>query len=218
MAKLAKDNDSIICMAPPGKGSGGGCGSKTLIVIVMALVALSSAAFYYLRVDNYHLLTVEQGVLYRDGNQDMRRFTTALRQAQPKTIVPLIDAAELADPKKPQFNHEVTLAKADGLNLSPIPITLGGWPSTADVRQFLSIVENKANQPVLVHCAQGVRRTGMLVAAYQMSVLGWSKEKANQEIKTFGHSERTVADIREFIRIYDPATRTVTQTPPASVE
>jgi hypothetical protein len=49
----------------------------------------------------------------------------------------------------------------------------------------------------------------MMVAAYQMSVLGWDKEKTKAAMLTFGHSQRTVGDVQKFIDVYDPATRTV---------
>ena len=84
-----------------------------------------------------------------------------------------------------------------------------GWPTSDDVRRFLSVVSDTQNQPALVHCAQGVRRTGMLVAAYQESVLGWDDKKCREEILTFGHSQRTVGDVQKFIDVYDPATGTV---------
>jgi protein tyrosine/serine phosphatase len=56
---------------------------------------------------------------------------------------------------------------------------------------------------VLVHCAQGVRRTGFFVAAYQMSVMGYDQQKAKDSILTFGHSDNTINDIRKFIDGYD---------------
>jgi protein tyrosine/serine phosphatase len=69
-----------------------------------------------------------------------------------------------------------------------------------------------------VHCAQGVRRTGMMVAAYQESVLGYDRERATQEILRFGHSDRSIGDVRRFIDVYDPVKREVTAELPHSSE
>lgn len=184
---------------------------KWFLPILISILVNAGVVYYWFKVDTYHYVEVAPGVLYRDGNQGLRRFSTALNQSQAKSIVSLIDEREIADPKKPQFKDEQQLAVTRGLKQLPVPIALGGWPTTDDVRKFLAIAEQKENQPVLVHCAQGVRRTGMMVAAYQMSVLNYDKAKAQSAIETFGHSERTVGDIRKFIDAYDPATRTVTQ-------
>ena len=121
-----------------------------------------------------------------------------------------IDNQELADPNKPQFAQEMEYCKEQGVKVVRIPVKLGGWPTSDDVRKFLEVVQEKQNQPVLVHCAQGVRRTGMMVAAFQESVLGWDKSKAKSSLLTFGHSDRTVKDVERFIGVYDAKERTVT--------
>jgi len=157
----------------------------------------------------YHLATVQAGVLYRDGAANIRQLRSAVDQVNAKTVICLIDDQELADPAKPQFRQEMDFLKQKGVRVERIPITLGGWPTTPDVQRFLDLVNDKGNQPVLVHCAQGVRRTAMMVAAYQESVLGYDKEKAKAAILTFGHSDKTVNDIKRFIDGYDSKTKTV---------
>jgi protein tyrosine/serine phosphatase len=62
---------------------------------------------------------------------------------------------------------------------------------------------------VLIHCAQGVRRTGMFVAAYQESVLGYDKSKAKAAVVSFGHGRNTIEQIDRFIDGYDPKSQTV---------
>jgi protein tyrosine phosphatase (PTP) superfamily phosphohydrolase (DUF442 family) len=158
----------------------------------------------------YHFAVVQDGTLYRDGVQQIRKFELTVEKVRPKTVVSLIDDAELADPKKPQFAQEVELLKRQGVHLVRIPVKLGGWPTTQDVRRFLDVAAAKENQPVIVHCAQGVRRTGMMVAAYQESVLGFDAGRAKSAIESFGHSERTTKDVERFIAVYDPKSRAVT--------
>ena len=55
-----------------------------------------------------------------------------------------------------------------------------------DVAQFLKIVRNPANQPVLLHCKHGSDRTGMMVAIYRIVEQGWSKEDAIAEMTQGG--------------------------------
>jgi uncharacterized protein (TIGR01244 family) len=115
----------------------------------------------------------------------------------------------MTDPAKPQFAAEEKYLRAAGVRFIHIPVKLGGWPKTDDLRQFLSVVEDPANQPVLLHCAQGVRRTGMFVAAYERSVLKWDDAKTRDALQNFGHSGRTLKDVLRFIDVYDPEARLV---------
>ena len=157
----------------------------------------------------YHLATVQEGVLYRDGARSAGELERAVEKVHAKTVVCLVDDKEMADPAKPQFKQEMAWLKDHGLKSERIPVRLGGWPKTNDVQRFLEIVQDRGNQPVLVHCAQGVRRTAMMVAAYQESVLGYDPQRAKSSILTFGHSDHTINDIRRFIDHYDPKSRTI---------
>lgn len=181
--------------------------SKRLALIVtIALVIGGGVLVWELFIKTYHLEAVQPGVLYRDGVQKPREFVRAVEKVKPKTVVSLIDDRERTDPRKPQFLFEEQALAERGIKLERIPVKLGGWPTRADVDRFLKIANDPANQPVLVHCAQGVRRTGMMVAAYQQAILGLDDAKAKESILDFGHSDRTVNDVKRFIDGYDPKT------------
>jgi protein tyrosine phosphatase (PTP) superfamily phosphohydrolase (DUF442 family) len=195
--------------------------SKTSFWLTAGVVAILVAigVFIWWRwFQTYHLETVDEGVLYRDGNRGMREFATMVRKVRPRTVVCLVDEREMVDPEKPMFGEEMKFLEQQGIKVEHIAVKLGGWPDTEHVRRFLDIVAKKENQPVVVHCAQGVRRTGMFVAAYQQSVLGWDDAKTKAEMKTFGHSQRTVKDVERFIDIYDAKERAVTAELPMSKE
>ncbi len=181
--------------------------SKRLALIVtIALVIGGGVLVWELFIKTYHLEAVQPGVLYRDGVQKPREFVRAVEKVKPKTVVSLIDDRERTDPRKPQFLFEEQALAERGIKLERIPVKLGGWPTREDVDRFLKIANDPANQPVLVHCAQGVRRTGMMVAAYQQAILGLDDAKAKESILDFGHSDRTVNDVKRFIDGYDPKT------------
>jgi protein tyrosine/serine phosphatase len=148
------------------------------------------------------------GPLYRNGFRTFREFQTAVGKTHVKQVICLLDEKELA---KEPFNQEEEYLRRSRIGYTHIPIKLGGWPTQADVKKFILATTTKDDRyrPALVHCAQGVRRTGMMVAAYQMSVLGWDKEKTKKAMLTFGHSERTVGDVMRFIDGYDPVTNAV---------
>lgn len=181
------------------------------VVLLVALTLAGAGGFIAWRetLETYHAAAVVPGVLYRDGNRGLREFSNYVEQVRPKTVVCLIDDNELADPSKPQFKQELDYLTQHGIKIERVPVRLGGWPTESDVKRFLSVVADKQAQPVLVHCAQGVRRTGMMVAAYEQAVLGFDDARCKAAMLTFGHSQRTVGDVSRFIDGYDPATGAV---------
>lgn len=147
----------------------------------------------------YHFATVQAGVLYRDGVRDSGQLERSCRRGRIRTIVSLIGDDEIGAPR---FAVALERCREIGVRTRQIAIALGGWPTDQQVEQFLEIVRDPANRPVLVHCREGVRRTGMMVSAFRMSVLGCDKEGARRRLETFGHSQRTLSDIRAFIDNY----------------
>ena len=74
-----------------------------------------------------------------------------------------------------------------GLGLRYRHISVKHWhPEREDVLEFLRIATEPRNQPVLVHCREGVDRTGMMVAAYRMAVQDWPKGRAMAELEEQG--------------------------------
>lgn len=175
-----------------------------ILPVILILLGLLVGGLWWASRRTYHFAAVENGVLYRSGNRGMGEFEHAIARGKIKTVIPLIDDAELSDNSKPQFQQEIAWCQSRGIRVIRIPIRLGGWPTRDDVAKFLSAVSDKQNQPVLVHCAQGVRRTGFMAAAFEKSVLGWSDNQCKQAMLTFGHSRRTVGDVERFIEGYDP--------------
>src|SRR5205085_12568277 len=104
-------------------------------------------------------------------------FEHVVRKVQPRTVVRLMDESEQA---AGPFAAEAAICRQRGIEVVAIPVKLGGWPTSQQVKRFVEIASDKSRQPVLVHCAQGVRRTGMLVAAYQRAVLGWDAQRTKQ--------------------------------------
>jgi protein-tyrosine phosphatase len=196
-------------------------GKKVWISFAVFLVLIIGGAcgdYWYNNIQTYHLATVQAGVLYRDGNRDLREFKHAIASTGVKTVVSLIDDKELTDPNKPQFLQETNYCTGKQIQYIRIPVPLGGWPKSEDLKTFIAIVSNPANQPVLVHCAQGVRRTGMFVAAYQMSVLRESKDQVKNGILSFGHKPEDLDDVRKFVDLYVPGEMILPTTMPVGKE
>lgn len=100
-----------------------------------------------------------------------------------------------------RYRDEEKLVRAAGMHYEHIPLGPSDAPSGEAITRFLAIVTDPALLPVYVHCAQGVDRTGAMVAIYRMEVERWSNADAYAEMKAFG-AHRLWWDLRRFVRNY----------------
>jgi protein tyrosine/serine phosphatase len=83
-----------------------------------------------------------------------------------------------------QANEEGLVEKA-GMAFHRIPMTTRKAPTSAQIAEFLKLVNDPANQPVYVHCAGGKHRTGVMTAIYRMTADKWTPEQAFKEMKQY---------------------------------
>lgn len=79
------------------------------------------------------------------------------------------------------FHSEEEELEKYGIRYVGIP--MAPWdPKEKQLREFLDVVTDPANQPVFLHCKRGADRTGTFVAGYRMVVEGWTTEQAVLEM------------------------------------
>lgn len=93
-----------------------------------------------------------------------------------KTVIDLRD-----DPKA----YARSSAEQAGLKYINLPMSDKSYPSADAADKFLSLINDKANWPVYVHCAGGRHRTGAMTAVFRMNVQGWDINHAYEEMKDY---------------------------------
>ena len=116
--------------------------------------------------------------LYR-GAQPRNGGLSRLRELGINTIVNLRGANK-------QTRAEETEARALGLNYFNVELPRWGRPQDARVGRILEIIAAPENGRVLIHCRDGVDRTGMIVAIHRMKHEGWSNNDALAEAERYG--------------------------------
>lgn len=183
--------------------------SKSFVLLAALLLLLAVAIPFAIRLINareYHYVEVDPGKLYRDGLRNPDQFLRSCSRGKARAVISLVGTDEIGTDR---FAPVLDKCRNQGMTTLHVPILLGGFPSSADVQRFLTLASDPANQPAIVHCREGIRRTGMMIAAYQMSILGMPPQRAKAAIQSFGHSTRVTDDINLFIDHYDPQTRTL---------
>ncbi len=93
-----------------------------------------------------------------------------------KTIIDLRD-----DPK----DYARALTEQAGMKYVNLPLDDKGYPPPDAASRFLSLVNDKENWPVYVHCAGGRHRTGAMTAVFRMTIQGWDAGRAYEEMKDY---------------------------------
>ena len=133
---------------------------------------------------------------YYRGAQPEGRDYADLKALGVKTI---IDLQEYGDKDEPSS------AKKAGLNYIRIGMNTRIEPTSAQMAQFLSIVNDPAQQPVYVHCAGGHHRTGIMTAIFRMNQDHWSGAQAFAEMKKYGFGADWLhPEFKKFVLAYVP--------------
>lgn len=98
---------------------------------------------------------------------------------QLKTVI------DLEPPKYEQ--REQTIATSLGIQEVPIPMSSVFPPSLANVEQATSIMQSLSNRPCLVHCKQGVDRTGVVCAYWDVKYNGVAPAAAYDNMLAMGY-------------------------------
>jgi protein tyrosine/serine phosphatase len=101
--------------------------------------------------------------------------------------------------------HHSDEKKMKGLDMKYVQIPINTWSlNDRHVEQFLKVMSDESNHPVLVHCQHGADRTGSMVAIYRMVFENWNKEEALKEMtgETFGY-HKIWKNLHKYIEKFD---------------
>lgn len=151
---------------------------------------------------------VVPGKLYRSGQMTADGFRETIDRYRIKTVINL--QHEQPDP----FLVDHWLGKAtireselcQKLGVKYVLITPDVLPPNnrldvlpPAVDEYLKVMDDQSNYPVLLHCKAGLHRTGRLTAIYRMEYEGWSEGEALRELRANGYGFNAASEADEFI-------------------
>lgn len=152
-----------------------------------------SATTSAIQIDNFG--RVDQN--YYRGAQPQGRDYADLVALGVKTVINLTSDDAEAD--------EQAMVEGAGMRYVQIPMTTSVPPTSAQLAEFLKIVNDPANQPVYVHCVGGRHRTGVMTAVYRMNSAHLTSDQAFAEMKQFKFGADFLhPEFKRFVYAYHP--------------
>jgi tyrosine-protein phosphatase SIW14 len=146
-----------------------------------------------IHIDNFGMVNTN----YYRGAQPKGHDYADLAALGVKTVIDLTDDDGQAS--------EPAMVKSAGMKSIKIPMNTHRPPTSAELAQFMKIVNDPANQPVYVHCVGGRHRTGVMTAAYRMTNEGWTSDRAFSEMKRFKYGADFLhSEFKQFVYSYKP--------------
>jgi len=166
------------------------------VVAIVAAAAWSAVTLH----DRYelHFGCVERGVLYRSAQPDRHDLQRLWKTYGIRTIVNLRSSSDVREDREAQ--DEVLYARGKGIRFVNISFNELGPDAASEA--FLKIMEDRTNWPVLIHCAAGKERSGVLVAVYRIAIQGWTFDRALEEMIAYGFEPAKQAEMTRFVRDY----------------
>jgi protein tyrosine/serine phosphatase len=177
-----------------------------VVVLLVLGPPLALYRFQYIHAKRFREVT--PGKLYRSGQMTADGLRETIRRYRIKTIINL--QHENPDPflidhwlGKGKI-HESELCRQLGVkyvlitpDVLPPNNRLDALPPAVD--EFLKVMDDESNYPILLHCKAGLHRTGRLTAIYRMEYQGWSPGEALREIRANGYGYYAASEADEFI-------------------
>ena len=148
----------------------GAAHKKLLLLFTLCVFSLPGADLpppsaeglrHFIRVDDH---------LYRGGQPQLKGLEAASKLGV-RTVVDLRGAGERADAEKQK-------AVELGMKYYSFPLRNNSAPTNEQIAEVLSVIEDKNNWPVFVHCRRGKDRTGTVIACYRIEHDHWTNQQA----------------------------------------
>lgn len=187
------------------------------VIVGSVVIGVPIAHYRTAYVQHKRLRVVAEGRVYRSGQMTAEGFRDACRRYHIKTVINLQDdephteinerdPALPASPLDSSRSRQSEVLESEGARLIQLDgnaldsTGADGRPKLVD--DFLAIMDDESNYPVLLHCKAGLHRTGLMTAVYRMEYEGRSRTAALEELKANGFGDFKATDANDYVKTY----------------
>ena len=136
---------------------------------------------------NHNFETITDGKVYKSGVIPPDQIADYVKKYHIKSIVDLRFPGTGDDVNNPEIPAELTAEKEAVAKIKGVNYFNNGSdqvPNQKNLNVFLTIMDNKANYPVLIHCYHGIGRAEMYSAIYRIEYENFTNEEARNGVRT----------------------------------
>lgn len=147
-----------------------------IVLIICFIIFLLIRSFY---IKDFRV--IQDGELYVSGQPTGMDYARLVYKYHIATFVNIRTHEEHRDQN--WQNHEIIKTKGLGVQYIPLPIEKDQvFPDIQTQRQFLDIMNNKKNLPVLLHGYGDDSRVAMMVAVWLRCARGYTKDQTIEQV------------------------------------
>ena len=152
-----------------------------LLATILCPLFLGFYALYIYKKNNFHILT--PGKAYRSAQLNKQALQQCIKDFGIKTILNLRESVQDAG----WYKDEKSVAAEHGVKHIDVNLSEYDEVSVEELDKIATLLRD-APKPVLIHCAAGADRTGLVSALYRYKLEGLAPEKSFAELSMwYGH-------------------------------
>jgi protein tyrosine/serine phosphatase len=159
---------------------------KKIGLLLFGIILLGVSKYVYEVHFNYNFKEISENKVYNSGVIPPEKIADYINDHQINSVIDLRFPHTKDKINNPEIPEELTaekeaVEKLDGVtyfNLGTDQV-----PTQATVDEFLQIMDDSSNYPVLLHCYHGVGRAQMFSAIYRIEYEGWSNQDAREKTR-----------------------------------
>jgi protein tyrosine/serine phosphatase len=159
---------------------------KKIGLLLFGIILLGVSKYVYEVHFNYNFKEISENKVYKSGVIPPEKIADYINDHQINSVIDLRFPHTKDKINNPEIPEELTAEKEAVEKLDDVTYFNLGTdqvPTQATVDEFLQIMDDSSNYPVLLHCYHGVGRAQMFSAIYRIEYEGWSNQDAREKTR-----------------------------------
>tara|TARA_B110000971_G_scaffold186088_1_gene194635 strand:- start:3186 stop:3755 length:570 start_codon:yes stop_codon:yes gene_type:complete len=159
---------------------------KKITILIFSILVLGVSKYVYEVHFNYNFKEISKNKVYKSGVIPPGKIASYIEDHQLKSVIDLRFPHTKDKINNPEIPEELTAEKQAVEQLEGVTYFNLGTdqvPTQETVDEFLKIMDDSSNYPVLIHCYHGVGRAQMFSALYRIEYEGWTNQEAREKTR-----------------------------------